>query len=421
MSNTRKLSVATLALLTTLAAGLPIAHAEDTPAPSSSESTPSETPNNNGDDTQDDSEGNTQDGDTRSNQDGGSEDNPQDDSDTDKKETNSKLAIKTYDISNEEAKKQLSELKLGKSRAGMDEHFADFVTEKDGPCKTDFSVMVRDMDNVGIGGGDQECTIDSGVLVSPYSGNSVDSKDVTVDHIVSPANAFASGAKAWNKETKTKFFNDQLNLIAVSMSDANLHGGQRFDKWQPENKEFQDAFARRYIQVKHAYGLTVTRVEKAALSKAIGAHTAPTDRNATNAPRVSPAPSGNVSRSARVNRMITPPRVARDIPKQQKVSHKNIGIVNNAKGNHDDITIGIISFPDGRVEFRTGDGKNTAALANSQQGNTSRHYRGESKSSSSAIAGNDFGKVRATKKGSASGNALSTNGIKTAKVDTNRR
>lgn len=417
MSNTRKLSVATLALLTTLAAGLPIAHAEDTPSPSSSESTPSETPNNNGDDTQDDSEGNTQDGNTRSNQDGGSEDNPRDNSDSDKKETNSKLAIKTYDISNEEAKKQLSELKLAKSRAGMDEHFADFVTEEDGPCKTDFSVMVRDMDNVGIGGGDQECTIDSGVLVSPYSGNSVDSKDVTVDHIVSPANAFASGAKAWNKETKTKFFNDQLNLIAVSMSDANLHGGQRFDKWQPENKEFQDAFARRYIQVKHAYGLTVTRAEKAALSKAIGA---PVSGNSASTPRAS-HPSGNVSRGARVNRMITPPRVARDIPKQQKVSHKNIGIVNNAKGNHDDITIGIISFPDGRVEFRTGDGKNTAASANSQQGNTSRHYRGESKSSSSAIAGNDFGKVRATKRGSARGNALSTNGIKTAKVDTNKR
>lgn len=67
-----------------------------------------------------------------------------------------------------------------------------------------------------------QCTILSGILPDPYSGESIDfvrgvgtSNAVQIDHVVALSNAWQTGAFKLTLEKRTAFANDPLNLLAV--------------------------------------------------------------------------------------------------------------------------------------------------------------------------------------------------------------
>lgn len=112
------------------------------------------------------------------------------------------------------------------------------------------------------------CTITSGQWTSLYDGKPITNPhQLDIDHLVPEAEAWRSGAKQWNQHKREKFANDYRSgeLVAVtqhanrSKSDAPPPG------YMPKTQ--QCSYARRWISVKHKWGLTVTTSERDGLTR----------------------------------------------------------------------------------------------------------------------------------------------------------
>lgn len=118
----------------------------------------------------------------------------------------------------------------------------------------------------------------AGTWVDPYTGRTLtfdDLKDpsqaqaIQIDHVVPLAEAWVSGASAWTDEERREFANDLRVLLAVDGPTNASKGADDPAAWRPR-KDYQCAYARRWIRVKHAYGLTVDTSEVAALEDMLG-------------------------------------------------------------------------------------------------------------------------------------------------------
>ncbi|WP_327749811.1 HNH endonuclease family protein [Streptomyces europaeiscabiei] len=137
--------------------------------------------------------------------------------------------------------------------------------EKDG-CDTRERVLERDGTGVERDG---ECRAVSGAWVSVYDDETfTDAGDVDIDHTVPLANAWRSGAAAWTQDKRREFANDMDHpqLLAVSASSNRSKGDQGPDEWQPPSKTYWCIYARSWVSVKAAYGLSVTGAEKNTLT-----------------------------------------------------------------------------------------------------------------------------------------------------------
>ena len=137
-------------------------------------------------------------------------------------------------------------------------------------CNTRDDILRRDLQNLVVRRG--TCYAQSGTLVDPYSGVTIDfvrspetSKAIEIDHVVALADAWYKGARSWDPQRRLDFANDPRNLLAVSPK-AN------FDKafsdaasWLPPNEAFRCDFVARQIEVKAAYGLWLAAKEKKAM------------------------------------------------------------------------------------------------------------------------------------------------------------
>jgi hypothetical protein len=114
----------------------------------------------------------------------------------------------------------------------------------------------------------------SGVLVDPYSGESINflrgvatSSEVQIDHVVALSNAWQTGAFKLTLEVRTELANDPLNLLAVK----GVLNSQKSDgdaaTWLPPRKSYRCAYVARQVAVKYKYGLWLTAPEKAAIVK----------------------------------------------------------------------------------------------------------------------------------------------------------
>jgi hypothetical protein len=132
-------------------------------------------------------------------------------------------------------------------------------------CDTRNDILQRDLDNLVL---ERECTVLSGTLDDPFSGEVIDFERgettsilVQIDHVVALSNAWQTGAAQLDAETRLSFANDPLNLIAVSGRLNAQKGDGDAATWLPHNRDFWCEYVARQVAVKAHYDLWVTPPE----------------------------------------------------------------------------------------------------------------------------------------------------------------
>ena len=141
-------------------------------------------------------------------------------------------------------------------------------------CNTRDDILRRDLTDLVVRPG--TCYAQSGVLLDPYTGQSIPfvrgpatSDAVQVDHLVSLADAWYKGAREWDEKRRRDFANDPRNLLAVG-AKANFDKAFRdAAAWLPPNTAFRCEFVARQVEVKTAYGLWVSAKEKQAMAEVL--------------------------------------------------------------------------------------------------------------------------------------------------------
>ena len=169
--------------------------------------------------------------------------------------------------------------KTGYAHEQFGQRWSDDVTVEFGHdgCDTRNNILARDLTEVTFKPRTHGCVVLTGVLDDPYSGTQIafqrgqgTSNAVQIDHLVPLADAWQKGAQSWDASTRQNFANDPRNLLAVDGHLNMQKGAGDAATWLPPNKSFRCEYARRIIDVKHAYGLWVTPAERDALSTQLG-------------------------------------------------------------------------------------------------------------------------------------------------------
>ena len=141
-------------------------------------------------------------------------------------------------------------------------------------CDTRNDILNRDLSSIIYKVSSKDCVILSGLLIDPYSGESIDflrgvatSSEVQIDHVVALSNAWQTGAFQLTLERRTAFANDPLNLLAVKGRLNSQKGDGDAATWLPPRKSYRCAYVARQVAVKYKYGLWLTAPEKAAILK----------------------------------------------------------------------------------------------------------------------------------------------------------
>lgn len=116
------------------------------------------------------------------------------------------------------------------------------------------------------------CVLVDGWWVSHYdtvtcsgSGSGCD-----IDHIVPLAEAWRSGAWAWNDQQRQDFANDLTNLTAVSARSNRSKQDADPGTWLPPDTAVHCWYARTWVQVKRTWHLSADEAEKTALAQLAG-------------------------------------------------------------------------------------------------------------------------------------------------------
>ncbi|WP_254185598.1 GmrSD restriction endonuclease domain-containing protein [Nocardioides panacis] len=111
------------------------------------------------------------------------------------------------------------------------------------------------------------CDIQRGKWRSYYDGAVTrDSTSFDIDHLVPLAEAWDSGARRWNAETRKRYANDlgdRRSLVAVSASSNRSKSDQDPAEWMPDLGQCQ--YVRQWVAVKIRWTLKVDAAEKRAL------------------------------------------------------------------------------------------------------------------------------------------------------------
>ena len=159
--------------------------------------------------------------------------------------------------------------KTGYTRAQFGQTWAD--VNRNG-CDTRNDILQRDLTNLSFRSGTRDCVVESGKLIDPYSGITINfvkgvksSMEVQIDHVVALSNAWQTGAFKFTLEKRTQFANDPDNLLAVQGRLNSQKGDGDAATWLPPLKSYRCTYVSKQISVKAKYGLWVTAPEKAAM------------------------------------------------------------------------------------------------------------------------------------------------------------
>lgn len=171
--------------------------------------------------------------------------------------------------------------------------------------------------------GSHGCILAKGILVNPYTGNSIKfdrgDGDIQIDHVVSLHDAWNAGVKP---EERRLIANDPMNLIATSSYSNQSKGDDRADEWLPKEWTYliQCGYVRRQIAVKKAYGLSVTLSERDAMVRVLqdrGCHGAKLPmRQSFNFPTPRPMGEPKVKPTTKPTTKPTPPK--------QRTAHRRL-------------------------------------------------------------------------------------------------
>lgn len=159
-------------------------------------------------------------------------------------------------------------------RTGYDPQLFDWRSDADhNGCDTHNDVLRRDLRDIVFEIGTGGCAVTAGKLDDKYLGESYaferGSSKVDIDHIVSRANAWDTGAAALSDDALREFANDPLNLLAVSSSLKRQKDEADAATWLPPNEDYRCEYVARQIAVKQKYGLWVAVAEKDAMERVL--------------------------------------------------------------------------------------------------------------------------------------------------------
>nr|WP_042194448.1 HNH endonuclease family protein [Kibdelosporangium sp. MJ126-NF4]CEL21324.1 putative secreted protein [Kibdelosporangium sp. MJ126-NF4]CTQ96109.1 putative secreted protein [Kibdelosporangium sp. MJ126-NF4] len=135
-------------------------------------------------------------------------------------------------------------------------------------CDQRSQVLARDLTNVVRKDG--RCSVTSGSLLDPYTGETITSVSrIQIDHVVPLAEMWRSGAATWDATRRATAANDLRNLLAVQGKTNQSKGDRTPDEWMPPNAGYACSYARIYVGIKAEYVLTTTTTERSALERAL--------------------------------------------------------------------------------------------------------------------------------------------------------
>ncbi len=144
-------------------------------------------------------------------------------------------------------------------------------------CDTRNDILRRDLVDVVVKPGTNDCVALSGLLHDPFTGapipfqrGSDTSSAVQIDHVVAMSDAWQKGAQGLDEHARRAFANDPLNLLAVDGPSNQSKGDGDAATWLPPNSAFRCQYVARQIVVKHRYALWVTPAERDALDRWLG-------------------------------------------------------------------------------------------------------------------------------------------------------
>jgi hypothetical protein len=158
--------------------------------------------------------------------------------------------------------------KIGYTRKAFGRAWAD--TDRN-HCDNRSDVLRRDLSRVVIKPGTRGCTVSSGTVIDLYTGKKLayrsGSATVSVDRVVSLADIWVSGARAWTSAKRLAFANDPLNLAVVATSVIKAKGDRNAVGWLPPRTAYRCRYVARQVAVKQKYGASVTPAERAAIGR----------------------------------------------------------------------------------------------------------------------------------------------------------
>ena len=143
-------------------------------------------------------------------------------------------------------------------------------------CDTRNDILARDLTDLTYSTRGEPCEIRTGTFQDPYTGERIDfrrgnetSMAVQIDHVVPLLDAWRKGAQSWDDETRERFANDPLNLLASDGPSNQSKGARDASAWLPPNHAFRCPYVARQIAVKSAYELAVTPSESEAMARVL--------------------------------------------------------------------------------------------------------------------------------------------------------
>ncbi|MFZ0161340.1 MAG: HNH endonuclease family protein, partial [Kineosporiaceae bacterium] len=132
-------------------------------------------------------------------------------------------------------------------------------------CDARNDILRRDLTGVVLRPRTNGCIVERGTLRDPYTGAEFafergpdTSGQVQIDHVVSLANAWRTGAQAWSVPRRVAFANDPLELLAVLKQTNADKDGADAASWLPPRPELRCSFVARQVAVKARYRLRMT-------------------------------------------------------------------------------------------------------------------------------------------------------------------
>lgn len=140
--------------------------------------------------------------------------------------------------------------------------------DRDG-CNTRAETLMRAMSDESVrdaahGG----CLVLAGTFTDPYTRvrSSRDAGDVDIDHVVSLADAWRSGAWRWPAPRRVAFANDPDNLVPTDLSTNRSKGDQDPSTWLPANHSASCWYVAKYESVKAEWNLSLTAEQEVAIT-----------------------------------------------------------------------------------------------------------------------------------------------------------
>jgi hypothetical protein len=120
---------------------------------------------------------------------------------------------------------------------------------------------------------ESDCPVPNGKWLSLYDGALLTNPSkLDIDHMVPLAEAWRSGAHAWNDDQREEYANDMgdpRSLIAVSAGSNRSKSDQDPDEWLPEDERYLCTYLADWVAVKYRWDLSMETSEFEAISDGI--------------------------------------------------------------------------------------------------------------------------------------------------------